>query len=85
MPDCYNVIDYVPKAERAALGMEQGMLASDRQIMAVATNQFRTPKAGEWYLSGAIPEAYRAPNDLSIQHRIAKLVVVRKKVIWVQE
>lgn len=26
---------------------------------------FRPPKRGEFYLSGAIPEAYRAPNDLS--------------------
>lgn len=24
----------------------------------------RRPRAGEWYLSGAIVEGYRAPNDL---------------------
>lgn len=27
----------------------------------------RSPKKGEWYMSGAIPEAYMAPNDLSMQ------------------
>lgn len=29
------------------------------------TGEFRSPLAGEWYLSGAIPEAYQAPNDLN--------------------
>ena len=27
----------------------------------------RSPKKGEWYMSGAIPEAYQAPNDLSMK------------------
>ena len=26
---------------------------------------YRPPKAGEYYVSGAIPEAYQAPNDLT--------------------
>jgi hypothetical protein len=29
----------------------------------VKTGEFRAPKKGEYYLSGAIPCAYRAPND----------------------
>ena len=33
---------------------------------------FRAPKAGEWYISGAIPQAYQAPNDLGIEFLIAK-------------
>ena len=32
--------------------------------------EFRAPKRGEWYLSGAILSAYRAPNDLSTEFRI---------------
>ena len=28
----------------------------------------RCPKKGEWYISGAIPAAYRAPNDLSSEY-----------------
>ena len=30
-----------------------------------ATGEFRPPKKGEHYLSGAIVEVYDAPNDLS--------------------
>ena len=39
-----------------------------------ATGEFRAPKKGEWYLSGAIVEAYRAPNDLGTAYHIAKPV-----------
>lgn len=35
----------------------------------------RTPRRGEWYLSGAITEAYCAPNDLNIAYPIAELVL----------
>lgn len=41
---------------------------------AVATREFRPPLRGEWYLSGAIVAAYRAPNDLTTAYRIARLV-----------
>jgi hypothetical protein len=33
----------------------------------------RPPKKGEWYLSGAAINAYRAPNDLTTEFHIAKL------------
>jgi hypothetical protein len=36
-----------------------------------ASGEFREPKKGEWYLSGAIVEAYRSPNDLSTKYWIA--------------
>ena len=45
-------------------------------IRAMATGEIREPRKGEWFLSGAIVEAYRANNDLSIAYNIAKLVVV---------
>lgn len=47
---------------------------------------YRKPLKGEYYLSGAIPEAYLAPNDLSTEY-----LVVRKKEkmvlrqVWVSE
>jgi len=41
---------------------------------AIATKEKRPPKKGEWYLSGAMVEAYRAPNDLLIPYHIAKIV-----------
>lgn len=37
-------------------------------------NPRRCPKKGEWYLSGSIVEAYRAPNDLATPFHIARLV-----------
>lgn len=36
-----------------------------------ATGEFRPPRKGEWYLSGAIVAAYQAPNDLSTPYWIA--------------
>lgn len=37
------------------------------------SGEFRAPKKGEWYLSGAIPCAYQAPNDLlSAYHILVK-------------
>ena len=48
-------------------------------VVAVTTNECRPPKRGEWYLSGANPCAYRAPNDLSSAYWICKLVKIEKK------
>lgn len=41
----------------------------------------RAPKKGEWYLSGCegYVRAYRAPNDLSYEYFIAKIVEVETK------
>jgi len=47
-----------------------------------ATGEFRPPKKGEFYLSGAIIEAYRAPNDLSQAYWIA--VPVKTKTVEVE-
>ena len=49
------------------------------EVMATRTFEFRPPKKGEWYLSGALITAYRAPNDLGTPYHIAKLVVVKKE------
>lgn len=51
------------------------------RIMAVYANEKRPPRAGEWYLSGAIVNAYRAPNDLSSSHHIAKLTIVKTTTV----
>lgn len=40
----------------------------------VKTGEFREPKKGEFYLSGAIPEVYDAPNDLSTKYHIMRQV-----------
>lgn len=47
-----------------------------RKYMARSTGVKRCPKRGEFYLSGAIVEAYRAPNDLSTEFVIAEVYEV---------
>jgi len=47
---------------------------SGKTKRAKLTGEFRPPLKGEWYLSGAIPEAYKAPNDLSTAYHIVVLV-----------
>ena len=41
---------------------------------AVRTGEFRRPRKGEWFLSGAIPTAYKAPNNLSTAYHIMQPV-----------
>lgn len=60
----YPLADYHPLAFR------------NPNIKAVWTGEKRAPKAGEWYLSGAIIEAYQAKNDLTTPYHIAKIVEV---------
>ena len=51
------------------------------EVRAIYTGEKREPKAGEWYLSGAIAEAYHTPADLSTAYHIARLVVVRVRMV----
>ena len=55
-----------------------------KYVLAVSAHEKRAPKKGEWYLSGAIPIAYRAPNDLSQEFHIMRLVLMQRKteVTW---
>ena len=41
----------------------------------------RCPKKGEWYISGAIPEGYKASNDLRTPFHIGTLVLTEAKTI----
>lgn len=44
----------------------------------------RAPKKGEWYLSGAIVEAYQAPNDLTDEYTIVERGArAKQKLVWV--
>lgn len=51
-------------------------------VRAIWTGEKRFPKAGEWFLSGAIVAAYRTRNDLTTEFQIAKLVRVRRVEYW---
>ena len=68
----YPLADYHPERKTAVSGVVQG------SIMAVNSGIKRPPKKGEWYLSGAIVAAYKAPNDLSTPYVIANLVRVKE-------
>ena len=51
-------------------------------VRATTIGEKRPPRAGEWYLSGAVPEAYRTENNLSTPYCIMRLVCVRKVECW---
>ena len=48
------------------------MVEGNAKKWAVATGEHRPPKAGELYISGALPMAYRAPNDFGTSYNIAR-------------
>lgn len=82
----FPVADHVSLAELRALGKEitDVRYAFTGDIRAKATGEFRCPKKGEWYLSGAIVEAYKAPNDLNVKFQIAKLVRIKTIITEVE-
>lgn len=45
--------------------------AWSQQRKFIATGEFRPPKFREWFISGAIPEAYQAGADLKDPYWIA--------------
>jgi len=56
-------------------------------IKAIKINEFRAPKSGEWYISGAIPEAYIAHSnyDPKNKYAIVKLVKTKKVITTMYE
>lgn len=72
----YPVVDFVPGFERTFV---HGTI-SGKGIAGKWTGEKRAPKAGEYYISGAIPQVYRAPNDLTQDHAIARLVRIKAEV-----
>ena len=68
---------YFPLADEPSPEDLYNLEVSDKVgIRAMATGEMREPRKGEWFLSGAIIEAYRAQNDLASEYNIAKLVVL---------
>ena len=58
-----------------------GIMIPRLRFLAVATGEKRPPKAGEWFLSGAIVEAYKATNDLTSSAPIATIHKRLRRVI----
>lgn len=78
--DLFPIVDQISRYELKQLGTGRPpWRARQRSVRAVWTGEKRPPKRGEWYLSGAIVEAYRAPNDLSTPFHIARLVLDPKR------
>ncbi len=48
-------------------------------LRARATGEFRAPKKGEWYLSGAIIEGYLAKGNFIGDYHIAEIVLIEKR------
>jgi len=43
------------------------------------TGEFRPPRKGEWFISGAaIPEGYQAPSDLTIYYHIGRKILLQR-------
>lgn len=53
--------------------------ADGLHIMGEKTGVFRTPKKGDWYLSGAIPTTYKVAHDFRSEYHIMRLVLVERK------
>lgn len=72
----YRLAEYPTVEECKQLGEFPRRHRSNSNIRAVSTDDHRPPRKGEWYLSGATPLAWRAPNDLPVPtpYRILRLV-----------
>lgn len=88
MTTYYPLGDYLPAAELHRLDIQhQGLIgyggAPSHGVHARGkrTGEFRAPRKGEWYVSGAIPAAYRAPNDLTTEYHIARIVLVKYETV----
>lgn len=68
--------------KRFNLTLNQGIsidILPCKYVQAIQTNEFRKPRKGDWYLSGAIPKAYKAENDLPSEYRIMQLIEVERE------
>jgi len=71
----------VKEAESLKISTEFNSRYGHKNIGAIKSGEYRSPKKGEWYISGAIPSAYRAPNDLSSKYIIGKLVKFKTTIL----
>lgn len=79
----YRLANSLTLAECKRCGVDPKRPQEKLSIMAVWTGERRSPKAGEWYLSGAPVEAWKAPHDFldSMVYDIARLVKVERREV----
>jgi len=83
----YPLIDTwlnLSREQRISLGVEDGTNQSRHvhDLRAISTGEKRKPKAGEWFLSGAIVGAYYTRHDLETVYHIARIVRVKKETTY---
>lgn len=80
----YNLADPVTAEEAKEHGFQSVMESrrADRKLMAVRTGEKRAPVKGEWFLSGAIPEAYQVKGAMTGDYNIMRLVTVRRVISY---
>jgi len=84
-PKLFTIADMPSYEECKKLGFSfKDSIHAKMRCRVVLTGEFREPKKGEWYLSGAIPEGYRAKNDLLSAFYICRLVRVETKHVIVE-
>jgi len=64
------------KKECKKLGLEIRVKPITKDVRIVWTGEKRAPKKGEWYLSGAIIQGYKAFHDMDAPYHIGRLVRV---------
>ncbi len=74
----YPLVDFHPLMSHHPL-VSVGMTSFDQRpkLGAAWTGEKRPPKAGEWFLSGSVIEAYQAKHDLLYAYPIARIVKVK--------
>lgn len=73
----YPLGDVLSLKDQKALALGDGVVPR-----AIRTGVIRAPLMGEWYLSGAIPTAYRAYVDLVEPRQICRIVGARSVTRW---
>ena len=76
MKKTYQLKDELTEKDYSDLGLSDPQDRETTVVRAVFTGIRRKPRKGEWYISGAIPQAYRSPNNSTLDHQIARLVAV---------
>ena len=54
------------------------LIRGNKDYMVQYTGEYREPRAGEFFISGAIPEGYFCHMNISTKYHIAKRVKVRE-------
>lgn len=79
MKRLFPLADCPTVAERRTLGLPDK--GGRQNVRAVFAGRKACPSKGQWYLSGDIVEAYRAPNNFSTVQHLARLVRVKVTTI----